>query len=308
MMYVLQRGGYFISLWFGIVLFSFVLFHAAPTDPARVMLGPNAEEAQVSALREKLGLDKPLSTQFASYLGKISTFDFGSSFVDGRSISAEVWGKLSITLALIALSLILALAYVVATSAIEIAGFRKVGDFIDFIWVILPTMFSGLIVALLAAYYYPFNTFTGTLSGISNFLYLLPPAFVLALYPMAILSRIFKEDMRRINRSQFVLAARSRGLSKWEVLRKHVLKNALIPFLAALTNQIPILFTSTFIVEIIFSIPGIGSLLIKSLLQRDFPMLEGIVIFNGSVVILVYLLFELAYPLIDPRIRDQRGV
>ena len=125
---------------------------------------------------------------------------------------------------------------------------------------------------------------------------------MLALYPMAILSRIFKEEMRRINRSQFVLAARSRGLSKWEVLRKHVLKNALIPFLAALTNQIPIL------VEIIFSIPGIGSLLIKSLLQRDFPMLEGIVIFNGSVVILVYLLFELAYPLIDPRIRDQRGV
>ena len=303
MTYVLQRSAYYLSLFFGIILFSFVLFHAVPTDPARVMLGPNAEEAQVSALRTKLGLDKPLSTQFATYLGDVAKFNLGTSYVDGRNVRTEVGGKLAVTLLLILLSLALTLVYIGISIGIEILGIRKLGEFTDFLWVSFPTMFSGLLVALLAAHYYPFTTFSGAFTRSADYLYLLPPAFVLALYPMAVLSRIIRAEIVKIRRSQFILAARARGLSEWEVLRKHVLKNALIPFLAALSNQIPILFTSTFIVEIIFSVPGIGSLLVRSLLQRDFPMLEGIVILNGLVVILVFMVFELIYPMVDPRIR-----
>lgn len=307
MTYVLQRTAYYLSLCFGIILFSFILFHAVPTDPARVMLGPNAEEAQVSALRVKLGLDKPLSTQFVTYLENVARLDLGSSFIDKRSVRTEVGGKLAITLPLIVFSLIIAMVYVGVSIAVEAIGLRKSGELVDFLWVTMPTMFSGLLVALLAAYYYPFTSFSGAFTRMSDYLYILPPAFVLALYPMAVLSRIIRGEIRKIRQSQFILAARARGLSEWEIHRKHILKNALIPFLAALSNQIPILFTSTFIVEIIFSIPGIGSLLVRSLLQRDFPMLEGIVILNGMVVILVYMVFEMIYPLVDPRIKVSRA-
>lgn len=303
-MYVLQRGIYYLSLWLGIILISFLLFHAVPTDPARMVLGPNAGEEQVQSLRVRMGLDQPLPKQFHTYLSGVLKFDFGTSFIDNRSVKVEVGKKLKVTLLLISISLILATFYVVVTVALETLSIPLISPLLDFIWVSLPTMFSGLLIALLSANYYPYTAFSGALDRFTDFLYLLPPAFALALYPMAVLSRIMRTEISDVRQSQFILAARARGLSKVEVLRRHVLRNAIIPVLAALSNQIPILFTSTFIIEIIFSIPGIGSLLIHSLLQRDFPMLGGIVILNGLVVVSVYMVFELIYPFVDPRIRS----
>jgi len=303
-MYVLQRSIYYLSLWLGIVLFSFILFHAIPTDPARAVLGPNATEKQVQSLRIRMGLDQPLPKQFTSYLTRVVQFDFGTSFIDKRAVQTEVSQKLKVTLALIAISLALTLVYVGMIVIFEAFNVVIAGKVFDFIWVSLPTMFSGLLIALLSAHFYPFTHFSGLLDRWADFLFLLPPAFVLALYPMAILSRIIRAEICRVKQSQFVLAARANGLSRRAVLFLHVLRNAIIPMLAALANQIPMLFTSTFIIEIMFSIPGIGSLLIRSLLQRDFPMLEGIVILNGLVVILVYMVFELLYPIIDPRIKS----
>ena len=113
--------------------------------------------------------------------------------------------------------------------------------------------------------------------------------------------------MERINNSTFITFARSQGLPELKIRFKYILKNALIPFLAAFSNQLPILFTGAFIVEIIFSLPGIGSLLVKSILQKDLPMLEGVVILNGILFIVINLIFETLYPIIDPRIRKQHA-
>jgi peptide/nickel transport system permease protein len=122
---------------------------------------------------------------------------------------------------------------------------------------------------------------------------------------MAILARILKQEMRKLNDSPFVVCARAQGLSELRIRFKHILKNAMIPLLAALSNQLPMLFTGAFIVEIIFSLPGIGSLLIKSILQKDFPMLECIIILNGILFVLINLIFETLYPVIDRRIVKQ---
>lgn len=302
-MYFLRRGIYYLSLWVGVILFSFILFHAVPSDPARTALGANAEEAQVEALRKELGLDAPLRVQLLNYVGKIAQFDFGTSYIDRRPVADEVVTKLRVSLTLIGMSLSITLIYV--AWSVGMAAIRANGlcDYLDLLWVSLPTLFSGICIALLAVDYYPFSSFTGNFNGIEDYLYFLPAAFVLALYPMAILSRIVRAEIKKVEASLYILAARASGLSEWRIIRRHVLKNVLVPFLAAFSNQIPILFTGTFIVEIIFSVPGIGSLLIRSLLERDFPMLEGIVILNGLVVILVHLLVEATYPLIDPRIR-----
>src|SRR2546427_4509490 len=124
---------------------------------------------------------------------------------------------------------------------------------------------------------------------------------------MAILSRIATAEARQVGNATYIRAARALGLPEFTVVSKYVLKNILVPVLAAFANQIPILFTGAFIVEAVFSIPGIGSLLVRSLLQRDFPMLEGIVILNGLVGLLVYSGVETAYPLVDPRIGSSRA-
>lgn len=307
-MFVIKRITYYLSLWVGVILFSFILFHAVPTDPARVVLGPNAGEEQVKSLRIQMGLDQPLSIQFTSYMSEVVKLNFGASFIDHRSVQTEVLQKLKVTLALITISLVLSFFYVGCTVVFEVCRIPFIGEFLDFIWVSLPTMFSGLLIALLASNYYPFTSFSGSLDRLTDFLYLLPPAFALALYPMAVLSRIIRAEIAEVRKSQFVLTARAFGFSNGTVLLHHILKNVTIPILAALSNLIPILFTSTFIIEIVYSIPGIGTLLIRSLLQRDFPMLEGIVILNGLIVISTYLFFEILYPLIDPRIKASHAV
>nr|WP_246514939.1 ABC transporter permease [Desulfonema limicola] len=176
---------------------------------------------------------------------------------------------------------------------------------LNFLFISTPSFFSGLIVALIAVRYLPFFSFSGSFESVSDYIFFLPPAFVLSLYPMAILSKILANEMEEILKKPYILAARAYAFNEKKICYIYALKNAVIPYLAAISNQLPMLFTGAFIVEIIFSVPGIGSLLIKSVLERDFPMLEAIIILNGIIFILTNIFFENLYPLIDPRIRKK---
>jgi len=301
--YLLSRLAYYVSIFLGIILFSFILFHMVPSDPARMILGPNADQGQVDQLRERLGLDRPLYAQFGSYLEKVLKFDFGHSYIDDRDVFQEVGKCLKITLSLVGLTVFILFLYLstVVLSSI-LPGLRRCQDLIEFFMSSLPIFFSGIIVVLFVLYCYPVTSFSGEVRSLNDVLYLIPPALVLAFYPMAILSKILKDEMGRVLASPYVMAEKSWGFSEWVILFRYALKNALIPVLSALSNILPILLTGAFIVEIIFTIPGIGSLLIKSILERDFPMLECTVIVNGAFFVLVNLGFEYLYPLLDPRI------
>lgn len=305
-MFYIKRITYYTSLLVGIILFSFVLFHAIPTDPARIILGPNAGEKQVETLRKELGLDKPLSHQLVNYASRVIQFDFGKSYVDNRPVYHEVLEKFKVSLVLVGLSLLFVFLYIILVISCPL----RLGwplELLNFLFISTPTFFSGIVIAILTFLFYPFTAFSGDFQSIEDLLYMLPPAFVLALYPMAILARILKQEMERIDNSAFITFARSQGLPELKIRFKYILKNALIPFLAAFSNQLPMLFTGAFIVEIIFSLPGIGSLLVKSILQKDMPMLEGVVILNGILFMVINLIFETLYPIIDPRIRKQHA-
>jgi len=299
--YFSTRLLYYASIFAGIIIFSFVLFHIIPSDPARVILGPNADEAQIDQMREKLGLNKPVYVQLGLYLRNVAMFDFGHSYVDDRNVSTEVWNRFKITLSLIAVCLLLIFIYLSAVIISLITPFRRWSDPIDFLISSLPIFFSGIIIALLTLHFYPVSSFSGTLS-FNDFIYLVPPALVLGFYPMAILSGILKEELSSILNSPYIVAGRAWGFSELVLLVKHALRNAVIPVLSAFSNILPMLLTGAFIIEIIFSIPGIGRLLISAVLNRDFPMLECTVMLNGAFFVLVNLMFEYLYPLLDPRL------
>ncbi len=306
MNYFLVRLVHCFTLWVGVIAATFALFHIVPTDPVRTMLGPNASEEQVASVRKSLELDKPLTTQFIGYVARVATLDFGRSYVDGRPVGNEVKHKLSLTAILAAITTAFVALYLTVTIALEgCVKWSWLSEMAAFLCVSLPTLFTGVVVVLGTVVYYPYTRFSGTLRTADDWLFLLPPAAVLALYPMGILGRIAKTEMRKISNADYVRAAQGRGLKKVAVLRSYILRNSLIPLLAAFGNQLPLLLTSTFIVEIIFSVPGIGSLLLKSVLERDLPMLEGIVVATSLLTIAVSLLLELLYPLADPRIRKQ---
>lgn len=286
----------------GIILFTFILFHLIPADPARIVLGPNADEQQVQVLRKELGLDKPLSHQLIYYLSNAIQFNFGESYIDKRPVFYEVLEKFRVSLVLVSFSLFFVLFYVLLVILCPPQVYWLI-ELLNYLFVSTPTFFTGVVVAIVTFLLYPFTSFSGDFQSITDYFYIIPPAFVLALYPMATLAKILKQEIKKTNNSSFIINVRAQGMPELKIRFKHILRNVLIPFLAALSNQLPMLFTGAFIIEIIFSLPGIGSLLVKSILQKDFPMLEGIVIFNGSLFILINLLFETLYPIIDPRIR-----
>ena len=295
---------YYFSIWFSIAAASFFLFHVVPSDPVRTMLGPNASEIQVETVRHELGLDRPIHRQFQHYIQHVAALDFGKSYVDGRSVGGELGKRFQVSLSLAAVSILIIFFYLVLLSVLALMGIgARFSELSDFLCVSLPTLFAGFVIALTSIKYYPYTRFSGEMGSLADWLFLFPPAFVLSLYPMGILGRILRKQFSELRQSRYVLSAQALGLSRSLIWRRYILRNAYVPLLAAFGNQIPFLVSSTFIVELIFSVPGIGALLLRSVLERDLPMLEGIVISTSIVVLLVSCALEVLYPKADPRIR-----
>jgi peptide/nickel transport system permease protein len=303
MAWFIKRAALHTGLLFAVFCASFLLFHVVPTDPARSLLGPQVSEEQVNQLRKSLGLDQSLFTQATQYTKAAINLDFGRSFTDGRLVSAELVKKLPTTLALILMAGLLSLCYAFVSLFMLARGHGYFLSLFNFSISTLPTLFVAVLIALISLRFYPYTSYAANLGDFENWMALLPPALVLALFPMATLSRIVQSNTSDLLSSQFILAARARGLSETRIYFKHVLRNLFLPIVAVFSNVLPQLFTAAFIVEIVFSLPGIGSLLVKSILQQDFPMLEGIVLANAIVVTVAYIISDALYPLIDPRIK-----
>ena len=302
---ILTRLGYFLSLWLIVIGGTFILFHLVPVDPARAMLGPNASQDQVSAVRRDLGLDRALHTQFFSYLARVARLELGHSFVDGRPVLKELVVRLTVSLVVAFQAVMLIAAYLAILVLARMIRFgRGLSEMVSFVCICLPTLFVAVLVAVLTVSSFPYMRFSGTFERLDDWLYLLPPAFVLALYPMGVLGRIMNAQIEEATMARYSRTADAMGLSRGRRLWSYVLRNATIPMVAAFGNQLPLLLTSTFIVELVFSVPGLGALLLRSVLERDFPMMEGIVLVTSALVLVTNLSLEIIYPLADPRVRD----
>jgi peptide/nickel transport system permease protein len=303
MRYFLSKFIYYLLILLGIILFSFVLFHIVPSDPARTILGPYAGEEQVREFRAKLGLDQPYYLQLWHYLERVTVLDFGSSFVDQRKVGPEILARLQITGGLLLLTLLITGLYVAGSLFVfYFPTLRTATDVLDFSMSSLPIFFSGVVVALVSFYFSPISHFSGTLQTFNDWVYLFPPAFVLSFYPMAILSGVLKKELELVLCSLYITTERAWGFSEPTILFRYALRNALLPFLSSLSNILPMLLTGAFIIEIIFSIPGVGTVMLKSIMEQDFPMLEGIIIANGIYFVAMNIAFECLYTVVDPRL------
>ncbi|QRM32830.1 ABC transporter permease [Microvirga sp. VF16] len=313
--YFLRRVGALLPV---LLVASIVIFSIAwytPGDPARIILGPEALEADVQKLRDSMGLNDPFWVRYLSWISRVAHGDLGTSYFLNKSVADAIGQNFLPTVQLSVLAIVYALLISIPLGTMaarrrdslfdhSVAGFTLIGlTFPSFVLsLILVIVFSVWLQWLpVAGYRDPFSDLWGGLR------YLVLPALALGTINAAVITRTVRASVLDVLKSEYVDAARSRGVSENRLLFAHVLRNAGLPIITMIGLSFASLVTGAVVAESIFNIPGIGSLLVNAIVRRDYPVLQGVVLFLTCIYLGLNLLVDLLYGLIDPRVRLGAG-
>jgi peptide/nickel transport system permease protein len=300
-----------IPVLFIVSLISFGLMRLIPGDPAAAIAGTSATPAQIEQLRRDLGLDEPLLMQLLHYYQGLLKGDFGKSLLLGKGVLAATMERLPVTIGLSLYALVLTLQIGVASGII--AALRQntwvdqVAMMIAMLGISIPNFFLGLLMIIFFAVqlgwlpsggYVPFSQ-----DPIAWLRSTTMPAISLALLQAGLLARITRSGMLEVLRQDYVRTARAKGLPERQVILKHALANALIPIVTVVGIIISLLLSGAVVTEALFSLPGMGQLLTQAVLSRDYPMVQGGLLLVTTFLVLVNILVDVLYALIDPRVR-----
>lgn len=301
--YVLRRILMALPVLVGVSALSFSLLHFVPGDPVDIMLGDQASAADKTALRRELGLDQPFSVQIAGYFTGLVKLDLGQSLQSRRPVSEEIAERIPATIELTMVAMCIALmigiplgvlAAVYRNSIIE-----RFALLFGLIGMSTPGFWLGPMLILLFAIkldWFP-------VSERGGFEHVVLPALTLAMGLAAILTQVTRASMIEVVREDFVNVARAKGAGPVRLWFKHALANAMMPIITILGLQFGALLTGTVIVETIFDWPGVGTLLFQSIQQRNYPLVQGCVLFIAFTYVVVNLLTDLAYAVANPKVR-----
>lgn len=300
--YLIRRTGHAILVLFGVATIVFILVRLSG-DPTQLLLAPNAKPEAIEALRAKLGLDQPLLVQYLNFLGSIIHGDLGNSLYFRVPALDLIAGRLPATMYLASVALVFAL--IVAVPAGVIAAVKR-GSFVEGVvqLVVLvgqstPAFWVGIVLILVFAVglgWFP----TG---GMDSFSSVVLPAITLGFYLMAMVARLLRSSMLGVLNEDYVRTARAKGVSRGQVITKHAMRNALLPTVTVIGLEIGSLFGGAVLVENVFAWPGVGSLMVDAIHHRDYPLVQCIVLVLAAIFVLINLLVDLSYTILDPRIR-----
>ncbi len=299
----------FLTL-FAVTLFVFLSFHVISGDPATSMLGTEATPIKVEALREELGLNDPVLLQYARWAGSFVTGDMGTSYSYRMPVSDMVADKIPVTLTLTVIAFFLMVAISIPLGIYTAKHAGGVVDraiyMINQVIMAIPPFFSGILITLLFGRILKIFTPGGYVSYQKDFVgfvgYLFFPALAIALPKAAMAVKLLRSSVIGESKLDYVRTAYSRGNQTKAVLYKHVLKNALIPVVTFLGMALADMIAGSIIIEQVFSIPGIGRILLTSISNRDYPVVMAIIVCIALLVLVVNMLVDVVYGLIDPRI------
>jgi ABC-type dipeptide/oligopeptide/nickel transport system permease component len=291
-----------LPVLFGVSLVVFGALRLIPGDPARLLAGDEATEDVVESLRRRFGLDRPLPIQYAVWLGHVVSGDLGTSFKSGRPVTVEIAARYGHTVALTLVSVLLA---VVIGIPAGLAAASRRGALTDrttmvaaLLGICLPGFWLGVMLQLL------FSVQLGWLptAGAGSWQHLVAPSLTLAAFAVANFTRVTRASMLEVLSQDYVRTARGKGLPERRTLFRHALRNALLPVVTVVGIEFGHLMAGTVIAETVFAYPGIGRFLVQSILSRDYPAVQGVVLVIALSYVLVNLLVDLAYTVLDPRV------
>ncbi|MBP1723772.1 MAG: glutathione transporter permease GsiC [Deltaproteobacteria bacterium] len=310
--YILKRLLLTIPVLLGVSILVFSVIHLAPGDPAVIMLGPLATKESIEKLHQELGLDRPLVVQYLTWMSKVVRLDFGRSVVLGREVFPEIWLRFKATMILTLASLSLAvLIGVVAgiTSAVrQYSIFDGLSMLTALAGVSMPVFFTGIVLIILFSMQLNLFPTAGMYSPAGgDFLdllhHLVLPAITLGTASAAVLARMTRSAMLETIRQDYIRTARAKGLAERAVIYVHALRNAAITIITVLGMQVGYQLGGAILTETVFSWPGIGMMMVRAIQVRDYPMVQGGVLFVAAVFVFVNIIVDIAYAFLDPRIR-----
>ncbi len=301
--YIAKRLLSIIPTMLGVAILVFFMLHMTPGDPARAIAGLEADAAQLEAIRESLGLHNPLHIQFRDFILGALRGDMGRSFRTRVVVTEEIFGRMPATIRLALAGMVLAVTFGVAAGVLAAKYHKHIFDNIVMVIAMFGVSMPGFWFGLMLIFFFAVNLGWLPTSGAGTWRHLILPSMALGIRAAAVLARLARSSMLEVMKKDFVRTARGKGLSESVVLYHHVLRNSLIPVVTIVGLQFGRLLAGTVIIEQVFSWPGLGSLLIRSLMARDLPMVQGIVLYMALAFVLVNLAVDLFYSVLDPRIR-----
>jgi peptide/nickel transport system permease protein len=309
--YILGRILAAIPVMGFVALFVFLLLRLTPGDPAAILAGDTATPEQLEAIRESLGLNEPILTQFVSWVGQLLQGNFGTSILSGKPVIELIADRMEPTISL-ALTTI-TLSVLIAVPLGVIAAWKQ-GTLIDRFVMLLsvlgfsvPVFVIGyLMISLFSMHlgWFPVQGFRPIGEGIGPFFHRIAlPTFTLTLLYIALIARITRTSMLEILGDDYVRTARAKGLPESRVLMRHALRNCSVPIITVIGIGFALIISGVVVTESVFNLPGLGRLTVDAVLSRDYPVIQAVILLASLIYVLINLLIDIAYVLLDPRIR-----
>jgi len=301
--YVIKRLFSMIPVLVGISILLFFMLRMLPGDPAQVLAGQMASPEEIETIRKQLGLDRPVYEQYLSYLGRLVRLDLGRSARTQNPVIEEIWARLPNTALLAVVAIGLACLFGIPAGVISAVRPYTWVDYVvtmgALFGISMPVFWLGLMLVVVFAVVLRWLPAGGT----GGWQHVVLPSVTLASFVVAFIARMTRSTMLETLSLDYISTARSKGLRETVVVVKHALKNALIPIVTVVGLQFGLLLGGAVLTETVFAWPGIGRLIVDSILARDYPVIQGTILIFGLLYILVNLAVDLLYVVIDPRIR-----
>ncbi len=301
--YVIKRLLSTAPVLLGISLLLFFMLRMLPGDPAQVLAGEMATPEEVENIRQQLGLDQPIYVQYAFFLSRLVKFDLGRSARTQNPVTEEIWARLPNTILLAVVAITLACLFGIPAGIVSAARPYSWIDYVvtstSIFGISMPVFWLGLMLVVIFSVGLQWLPAGGT----GSWKHIVLPSFTLAAFVVAFIARMTRSSMMEALSQEYTTTARSKGLNEQMVIIKHALKNALIPIITVVGLQFGMLLGGAVLTETVFAWPGLGRLIVDSILARDYPTIQGAILVFGLLYILVNLVVDLLYAYVDPRIR-----
>lgn len=303
--YLIKRLLHGIPVIFGVMTISFIISYIIPGDPVLALVGDFYDEETIDQLRNELGLDQPIIIQYFTYIKNTATGNLGLSFQTKSSVLNLIFEKLSVTFTLAILATIFASIIGIIMGLISALNYHRLFDrffiLISLIGISAPVFW----VALMLVFWIGVEWRLLPPSGYGGLVYYVLPVIALGSRSLAMIARNTRAFMLDVLKKDYMRTAKSKGLSNFNILFKHGLKNLLVPVITIIATDFGSYLSGAVLTESIFGLPGIGRLLLNAIMQRDFPVIQGTVLFMALSFVIINILVDLIYGWVDPRIRDE---